>query len=521
MQKKKILLIGPYKNSGLRVGQYLSPPLGIYRIKSYIEKKASHQVDIIDLDLEGKDYFINKLKNNKYDIIGFSILQPTLKNDIALVYEAKKLSPDSLIIAGGQGAVFNHKLLLNQTPTNVIVKGFGEFALLEIINNPGQLQKIKGLYIKENSKIIDTGIVEPYTYEQLREISLSFDFNKVPYEEYWNFMEKVYTKKHLEIMKNEDFLYTIRLMTSTHCPRKCSFCSSTNFLDNACKNQQRIALSGEDVYSMVKRALISHPKCKAIYFNDDDFLFDKKRIKELCFLLKNIKDISYFCLSRVDNIDKDLLRLMKKTGFKFIIYGVESFSDKILKDMCKNLTINNRLSKQVIKDTIDIGLTPLMNLILFYPTASIGDIITTIENAIELVEYDARLTVYPYIEAYPGSNILKQENLDFTYEKFNVRKKRFILPNLILPRSKKIRLVAEESIKIREGLLNNILKERKWTGVVPHPLQGLTLFLAVYKILNLRTARIESLINRILAKEEQEQRIAVSQDIIRYEVCIG
>ena len=113
---EKILLVGPYKNSELRIGQYLSPPLGIYRIKSYIEKNSSSIVEVIDVDLKGRKFLFDSLKKNKYSIIGFSLLQPTLKNDLPLIHEVKTLSPDSLLIAGGQGAVFNYELLLKETP---------------------------------------------------------------------------------------------------------------------------------------------------------------------------------------------------------------------------------------------------------------------------------------------------------------------------------------------------------------------------------------------------------------------
>lgn len=509
----KILLSGPFKNGKLRVGQYFSPPLGIYRIKSFIEKKTCCTVDVVDIDLKGKEYFFSTLKRNKYDIIGFSILQPTFKNDIKMIYEAKKLSPHSLIIAGGQGAVFNHRLILDKTPVSAVVKGFGEFALLGIINNPGRLKETKGLYIKENNRIIDT-CREPYDYEEFREISLSFDFKKVPYEEYWKQMEKFYTKRHLQIMKNEDFLYTIRVMTSSHCPRKCVFCSSTNFLDNLnCKAQQRIALNAEDIYSLVKNALKSHPKCRAIYFNDDDFLFDKERIRKLCLLLKNIHGISYFCLSRIDNADENLLRLMKNAGFKLIIYGVESFSNKVLKDMHKNICIKSpeETIKDTIKKTIEAGITPLMNLILFFPTTRTIDITKTIENTVELVEYGARLTVYPYIEAYRGSDILEQNLLNLTYDRFQIERNKFRLPRLILPFSDKIKSLASESLKLRERLVDKFLKKYSWKGAVPHPLHSLALFLAAYQLLGIDTPRIEHLIGKIMM--EEAKRAALDEKI--------
>jgi radical SAM superfamily enzyme YgiQ (UPF0313 family) len=502
---KKILLVGPFNNGSLRAGQYLAPPMGIYRIKCYIEKKTYHQVDVLDVNLDGQEKFKKALMNN-YDIIGFSILHPTIENDIKLIQESKKLSPDSLLILGGQGATFNHELLLKKTHANAIIKGFGELTILKILDNMNNLKKVKGIFLKEHGEIIDTGYPVKNSFQEFNEISLSFDFNKVPYDKYWSFMEKIYTKEHLQIMKNEDLLYTIRIMTSSHCPRKCSFCSSTNFF-NGCIDK-RFFLDAYDMANMVKDAIKKHPKCKSIYFNDDDFLFDKKRIIKLCSLLP--KEISYFCLSRTDNISQELLIIMKNAGFKFIIYGVESFSEKILKDMNKGMCNNNiPVISNVIRMTIDAGIIPLMNIILFYPTTDIKDIIITIEYALSMIEIGARLTVYPYVEAYPGSSILNN-GYEILSKQISINKKIINIPDIILPSNDKIKLLAKKSLVLRGLLEQQILNQYKWQGIVPHPLHGLCLFLAIYKIMSYDTERIKKIIHIIMTNEIYEQQAKIN-----------
>ncbi|MDD4353971.1 MAG: radical SAM protein [Candidatus Nanoarchaeia archaeon] len=503
-KNQRILLVGPYKKSELRIGQFLAPPLGIYRLKSYIEKNSNYLVDIIDLDLKGENYFFEKIKNNNYSIIGFSLLQPTLKNDLPLINKVKNLCPESILIAGGQGAVFNHELLFNKTPLTAVIKGFGEFTLLELLKN-NSWEKIKGLYLKKGSKIIDTGFIPEFTPEQFREVSIGFDFEKVPYEEYWNFMEQYYTYDHLELMKNQNMLHTIRIMTSSHCPRKCVFCSSTNFLDNSCKIQKRLALNADEIYSLILNAIKAHPKCKAIYFNDDDFLFDKERIIKLCSNLKNINGISFFCLSRIDNYDEKMISLMKSVGFKFIIYGVESFSNNVLNQMNKNIPSN--YSKIVIKKTIDQGIDPLMNLILFYPTTKIEEIIETIENSVDLVDYGARLNVYPYIEFYAGAKMMEKNNYEFIDEEFNAGNEKITLHSLVLPINETIKNLAKKSVELRNELLTKVLDDYGWKGPCPHPLYGLSLFLAVYKILNKDTVRIEKTINNIMEEVNKKMKI--------------
>lgn len=507
----RILLIAPYKNDQIRIGQYISPPIGLYRIKSYIEKYSDTIVDVIDIDLRGEDFLIQKIRNEKYDIIGFSILQPTLKNDLRIINSVSKIAQDSLLLAGGQGAVFNYNFLLKNTPLSIIVKGFGEFPMLEIVKKGlKNLKKVKGIYLKtqnseqKKTRIIETKLSKPYTYEQFRDISLSFDFSKVPFPDYWNLMKKIYTPDHLKAMKNEDLLYTIRIMTSSHCPKKCIFCSSTNFLDCNCAiAQKRIALNAEDIKELVLNAKASNPNCKSIYFNDDDFLFDKNRIERLCEILP--KNISYFCLSRTDNVDRNILKKLKHSNFKFIIFGVESFSNKILSDMCKNMCSNcpRQLSVNTIQKTIEQGITPLMNLIIFFPTTTINEIIETIEHAIPLIESGARLTAYGYVEVYPGSNILKQ-NHDLLNENVTIENNTFSIPKYILPDREDIRILAKNSLIFRDKLVNKTLDNENWSGVVPHPIHSLCLFLAIYKLLNKDTSRIENLIKKIFNDARQE-----------------
>jgi len=516
MKVLKVLLISSFKNENLRVGQYLSPPYGLYRIASYIRKKLGIDIEVFDPDLYGINKLYDLIESEKFDIIGFSLLQPTLKNDIPLIHSVSRLSPSSLLIAGGQGAVFNIDFLMRFSPLNIVVKGFGEFALEEILKNfnrTGSLIErfgdVRGLAIKNNEEIYNTPLSLPYTQEQFEEISLAFDFEKVPYEEYWSFMEKIYSEAHLKIMKNENMIRTIRLMSTSHCPMGCSFCSSTHFLDNAtCNKQKLVSLTPEQLISLVQRAKSAHPEVESFYFCDDDLLQDRERIYKFCDLLEKnneFKDITFFCLTRPDRIDSELLKKMYRNGFKLIIYGVDSFSNKILEDMNKKLSVNDKkalMSNSVIK-TLDVGITPLMNIILFYPTVSYKDITETIETSLNLIERGARLSVYAYVEAYAGADILKDENLDFVYEEIKLNNQIIKIPKIVLPKTPEVKKLAEESIILRDLLIPSILKEYEWKGVVPHPLYGLALFLAVYKKLNLDTSKIESLIQKVMSFKQE------------------
>jgi radical SAM superfamily enzyme YgiQ (UPF0313 family) len=307
-------------------------------------------------------------------------------------------------------------------------------------------------------------------------------------------------------MKNENMLRTIRIVTGSHCPIGCKFCSSTNFLDFYGCRQPPMLLEPEQIIETTRKAILSHPTTTAIYYCDDNFVQSKSRVLKFAELLKDERlfdNISFFCLSRADTIDDEIITALKACNFKFIIFGIESFSEKMLLEMGKGISApepKNYMSQNIIK-TIEKGITPLMNIILFYPTSRVYDIIETIESSIPLIEKGARLTVYSYLEVYPGSRVLNEGPFDYIYDLIYANEKIIELPKLILPKSNEVRMLAEKSLILRDSIVKDALTRYHWGGVIPHPLNGLALFLAIYKLLNLNTKKIESLIESLFSQK--------------------
>jgi radical SAM superfamily enzyme YgiQ (UPF0313 family) len=93
---------------------------------------------------------------------------------------------------------------------------------------------------------------------------------------------------------------------------------------------------------------------------DRDFLIDlMKKIVESGI------DIRWSCNSRVDTIDLDLLRAMKKAGCLIVAYGVESGNQDILDRTGKNITLEQ--IKQAFTLTHQAGLQSIANCIFGLP----------------------------------------------------------------------------------------------------------------------------------------------------------
>lgn len=513
-----ILLIGNKGQRSLRSGQFLTPPIGLYRIASYIQQESGFSVEVIDPNLVDKTKLVERVRNGKFSIIGMSILQPCIIEDLRIISAASKASPESILIAGGQGASNNYSELLSSTPLDIVVRGFGEKPLLEIAEkfNPKktlveQYSSVLGLYIKDGNRILKTKDEDVYSCEYFRQISRAFNFNLVDYEKYWNHMGKIYSDDDLEARQIDKIGFrVIRIITATHCPMGCDFCSSSKFLDISIGQKQRVLqLSPTDIIYLIKKAVAAHPKAEAIYFNDDNFLFSKERAGKLCDAIIGAKlaNLSYFCAARVDSADPTLLSKLASANFKLIIYGVESFSNRMLQDMEKKIDSADpcNITRQAIIETIKAGITPLMNLILFYPTSSIEDLCTTIDSSVDLVQKGARIAVYPYLEAYRGANILSK-GYPISDSNFKLGNTEFSVPSVIPPINKQVSMIATAALRLKHRYSEYIRKKYQWTDNLPQTIDGLILFLTIYKLLKLPTESIEQAISSVFSQSNNHQK---------------
>lgn len=495
--KKNVLLIGPHNPIQIRTGQYLSPPLGLYRISSYLEQKGLANVDVVDPTLDYQNT-LHQIKEKPYDLIGHSLLHPTLEEDLRLAWKTNKISPNSLQIAGGQGASFNSEDILMKTPIKAIVRGFGEYPLEEILKNYPKIDNVKGLYINQEKEVISTGLRERMTLEEFRGISLETDFSKIPYQKYWKFMGEAYDGKYIKAMKNKGTVKTIRLMVSSHCPFKCSHCSATNFFnDGTNKNQKLLFLEPKEIISMMNQAKKAHSDVESFYFVDDNFLLlGKEKIFEFCERTNELdKKYNLMFLGRVDDIDRDILKKMKKANFNRIFYGVETFSNRLAKDLKKKKVGRddyNSLAKKALSETIDVGINAQISLMMFIPTSKQEDLETTIESSLDFIERGAGITLFPYIEAYSGADIVNKGH-DMSYKEFEIEGKSFRFTHLVLPDDKDIRILAEKSLVLKEEL-NKEEIFAKFKGNIPQPVDSLNLFRAIYNLLGKSTSKIEKIL---------------------------
>ena len=164
MKMKKILLIipkGGYFVLSFSQLKITMPTLGIGYISSYLKNKG-YDVNIIDLNL--KDLSNNELKallaDFKPQIAGTSFTTMGRFEAFDLIKLIKQALPETLTIAGGPHASLTTDDTLTHLPElDIIVRGEGEetiTALLECLENNGDLSKIEGISYRQDNNVVHT-----------------------------------------------------------------------------------------------------------------------------------------------------------------------------------------------------------------------------------------------------------------------------------------------------------------------------------------------------------------------------
>src|SRR3989338_476922 len=316
----KVILINPSFDSS-RMGplhKYVPAmlPLSLGFIAGYLLARDI-QPTIIDEQLEyltpGR---IKKLVGNKAPLlIGLSCLTAGSARAYELAGWIKMENPEAIIVYGGVHATVMPEEAFAKGAADVVVRNEGEDTFYELIRGyefGGNLEDIKGITFLRNGKIV---------HNPPRPVIK--DLNTLPTFPYHLFERD---------FKRYDFG---NVLTSRGCPFECIFCSQRSISGRSYRYR-----SAENVIKELDLLIYKYGQ-RNIVFNDDNFVVNRKHVFEVCEMIiarKYPKGISFQAMARGDMVDIEMLKLMKRAGFKTISYGLETGSERLMKLIKKKLT---------------------------------------------------------------------------------------------------------------------------------------------------------------------------------------
>jgi anaerobic magnesium-protoporphyrin IX monomethyl ester cyclase len=268
----------------------------------------------------------------------------TMNHHVTTIAQALREEVE-LLVAGGPLPTIEPGMYLDLF--DVVVLGEGETTFLEIVQHhlhQTSWEETKGIAFRKKDKQIQRTAPRPHNSDL---DSIPFPardlFPNAKYQWYWRTFHK----------------YTVSSMISTRgCPYICDFCSSPVF------GQSYRERSPQNVVQ--EMANIHNMGYDRIFFSDDSFTQNSKRVADICHLLiENHPEIQWMCLSRADRLSPKIANLMAQAGCRQIFFGIESGNQQILQTMGKHIT--PALAKKAVESAHQAGIQTGGFFILGYP----------------------------------------------------------------------------------------------------------------------------------------------------------
>ena len=369
-------------------------PLGIASLAAYLRKKKITS-QVIDAPIEGWNFLetVDNAIKSGAKIIGVSCLTENRYSALKTLEEVKKQDKSIITIIGGLHATFLDSLLLkNYKFVDIVVRGEGEetlYELIKAIKNKKPLNKILGISFRKNGEI---KINAKRCFME--------DIENLPLPAYDLFPMKKYPLppdvKHAK--------RTTLVTTSRGCPMGCKFCETTFAWGRKVRST-----SAEKLFEQVKE-LNTRYGIDYIRFADDLFTLKKEKVMKFCeLIIKNKLPIKFRIQARVDTVDEEMLETLKRAGCDLIEYGAESGSDKVLKAIGKNITIERikRASEMTKKAGIELKFFLIVGSLEEFPEDTWKTFKLIKETKPDWIGINA-LTIYPGTSIY---DIAKKEGL--------------------------------------------------------------------------------------------------------------
>lgn len=311
---------------------------------------------------------INVVTTYSPDVIGVSVLSVTLPSAKHLINLLRHICPNAIIFTGGAHATLCPEDLVDIS--DYVITNEGENVVVDVINGKYSKGIIKG------SRVTNLDSLPFPAIDKLHNI-------------------QNYKKRDLSI-----------IMSSRGCQNSCKFCSSFDLWK--CNVVRK---STDYFYNEIKH-LIDEYEINDFFITDDSFTCCKEWLYQF---LEKIKDlnITWRCFARIDSIDDEMIDRMIASGCRHIKLGIESGSQRILKMINKEITIEDIHNADKILKTKNIKWSAYF--IIGFPNETIEDIRETQQIMKEISADSITVNVYTPLP----KNRLSKDIADYNKHSFH------------------------------------------------------------------------------------------------------
>lgn len=402
---------------------FITPPMGNWapwgerhfavnslhsQVAAFIREKGTAEVAVLDCRALGLDdqQMIDEMSRQRPDVVFFGSVIPAaggaaqLNRFHAAMQRIKTSYPTTITVGGGLMYTAIPQQIMRDNPQLdfAIVGVFGDneytlWELLEELKQPSpNFDGIKGLVHRKRDEIV-LNPARPMI-QNLDELPMPA-YDLFPMDRYYGY----------SVIPNYN-----EAVTTRGCEGACHFCYEWWLVDprNPRDFSSHRTRSGKAVADEME-LLNKRYGVKVLTFMDDDFNSDRQKMVDLVEELEKRKlDVSWFCLSRAQNLirDTDLIPRLRKVGLYQVLIGIDGGTDEEI--------------AEARKGPMKVGVKELKDLIQFLRQNDISTISTYLngfweddENKIRqrakaVDEIDPDIVMIQLLNPIPGSPIYKK-----------------------------------------------------------------------------------------------------------------
>jgi anaerobic magnesium-protoporphyrin IX monomethyl ester cyclase len=304
------------KKAAEKLGIFPSLPLG--GLAAWVRQNG-YDVKLIDLHVENvypKDAG-DRVRDYDPQIVALTAKTLGWPAVIEIAQMVKASCPKAVVVVGGPHLSIYAEESMTWECFDIAVVGDGEETFLEIcerVESKSELDDVLGTVVRLKDGEIVRNPPRP----------LSRSINKYPMTAW-------------DLIPIEDYncLTLLRpfatMVTTRGCPWHCGYCSQVY--------SEKLRFRSIDLVVDEMEYLVKKRGVREIVFFDETFTIGKKRMMKFSDEVqrRGIK-VKFNIRARVDTVDRDVVRALKKAGLRSIHMGVEAGTDRVLKIMNKQIT---------------------------------------------------------------------------------------------------------------------------------------------------------------------------------------
>lgn len=230
-----------------------------------------------------------------------------------VIKDTRRLAPRAFIVLGGGAASGDPEFMLEKLQPDFIITGEGERAVVELLENISHSRARS-----QNGRIIKADYIE--------------DLETLPWCDYDLFDVETYLKEQYPFMSYYYWKYDhpryLPFVSSRGCPYGCTFCYHP--VGRRWTGRPLGDFEAELKHAINKYAL------NLVGIVDETVAVDKGRLLQLCGVMERLR-IPWMTQLRVDMATPETMEAMKRAYCFYISWGIESYNEKTLNAMNKQI----------------------------------------------------------------------------------------------------------------------------------------------------------------------------------------